>query len=214
MNRDLGDERREYDRSKMDRSSLPENPMELFSQWLHQALQSDTIDPSAMTLSTVDSKGQPSSRIVLLKKIEEGSLVFYTHYDSEKSRDIKANNRLAAHFYWPELERQVRITGTATPLSEEDSDLYFKSRPLESKIAAWASPQSEEIPNRETLEKAFEKYSRKFSDPDDIPRPAFWGGYAINPSRIEFWQGGRKRLHDRIAYLKKGEQWTSLRLAP
>ncbi len=214
MNRDLGDERREYGRNKMERSGLPENPMELFSQWLNEALQSDIPDPTAMTLSTVDSNGQPSSRIVLLKKVERGSLVFYTNYESNKSRDIKANNRVAAHFYWPELERQVRITGTATPLDKKDSDLYFRSRPLESKIAAWVSPQSEEIPNKETLEKAFEKFSSKFSDPDNIPRPAFWGGYAIQPSRMEFWQGGRKRLHDRIAYLKKEARWTSIRLAP
>lgn len=214
MNRDLGDERREYDRNKLDRSSLPDDPIEFFSNWLDQALQSGNPDPTAMTISTVDPYGQPSSRIVLLKKVEKDGLVFYTNYLSRKSKEIRANNKLAAHFFWPELERQVKITGTARPVSEEDSDRYFKSRPYESKIAAWASPQSEEIPNREYLEKEFEKYSKIYQDPEKIPRPENWGGYAILPSRLEFWQGGSKRLHDRIEYTLGEDGWSSLRLAP
>lgn len=214
MNRDLGEERREYDRNKLERSGLPEDPMELFSDWLTQALQSGIADPTAMTLSTVDPEGQPSSRIVLLKMVEKDRLVFYTSCLSKKSTDLKANNRLAAHFYWPELERQVRITGTARPLESEDSDHYFSSRPYESKIAAWASPQSKEIPNREYLEKEFEKYSKIYRDPDEIPRPENWGGYAILPSSIEFWQGGSRRLHDRIEYTLKENAWRSIRLAP
>jgi pyridoxamine 5'-phosphate oxidase len=214
MNRDLGDERREYDRNKIERSSLPDDPMEFFSNWLKQALQSGITDPTAMTLSTVDSDGQPSSRIVLLKKVEKDSLVFYTSYLSKKSREIKTNNKLAAHFYWPELERQVRIIGTAWPLEPEDSDHYFKSRPYESKIAAWASPQSKEIPSRKYLEKEFEKYRKIYPDPEKIPRPENWGGYAILPSCLEFWQGGSKRLHDRIEYTLTEDGWSSLRLAP
>jgi len=214
MNRDLGDERREYDRNKIEKSGMPDNPMEFFSEWLRQALQSGITDPTAMTLSTVDSYGQPSSRIVLLKKADKDGLVFYTNYLSKKSRDLKTNNKLAAHFFWPELERQVRIIGTIRTLDPEDSDSYFKSRPYESKIAAWASPQSEEIPDREYLEKEFEKYCKIYPDPDAIPRPENWGGYAILPSRIEFWQGGSKRLHDRIEYTLSENGWRSLRLAP
>ena len=214
MNRDLGDERREYERTNIERSSLPDDPMELFSHWLKEALQSGITDPTAMTLSTVGLNGQPSSRIVLLKKVEKDSLVFYTSYLSKKSQEIKANNKLAAHFYWSELERQVRIIGTARPLEPEDSDHYFRSRPYESKIAAWASPQSEEIPSREYLEKEFEKYSKIYPDPEKIPRPDYWGGYAILPTQIEFWQGGSKRLHDRIEYTLGEDGWRSLRLAP
>lgn len=140
--------------------------------------------------------------------------MFYTNYHSRKSREIRANNRVAAHFFWPDLERQVKISGHAMPVKDEDSDHYFRSRPYESKISAWASPQSEVIPNREYLEKEFEKYRKKYNDPDEIPRPAYWGGYAIIPSRVEFWQGGRYRLHDRIEYTKKEGRWNSVRLAP
>ncbi|MCP4313456.1 MAG: pyridoxamine 5'-phosphate oxidase [Bacteroidetes bacterium] len=214
MNRDLGDKRREYGWDRLEKSDLPKDPMELFSDWLEQALQSRNPDPTAMTLSTVERNGQPSSRIVLLKKVEEDKLVFYTNYHSRKSREIRAKTRVAVHFYWPELERQVNITGTARPIDDVDSDHYFKSRPYDSKITAWASPQSEVIPNSEYLEKEFEKYREKYHTADEIPRPAYWGGYAIHPSRIEFWQGGQRRLHDRIEYTKKDERWSSVRLAP
>ena len=214
MNRDLGDERREYEREALAISHLPGDPMELFSQWLQKALQMGIPDPTAMTLSTVDPEGNPSSRIVLLKKIEEGKLVFYTNYQSKKSRDIAANNRVAIHFYWPELEQQVRISGTVIAIKEEESDQYFRSRPYESKISAWLSPQSEVIPDRDYLEKQFDMYRKRFPDPEEIPRPDHWGGFAIYPRRIEFWQGGSKRLHDRIVYTRKGDQWSSARLAP
>lgn len=214
MNRDLGEERREYGREKMEISGLPADPMELFSHWLKEALQSGIPDPTAMTLSTVDKDGRPSSRIVLLKKFEEGSLVFYTNFRSKKGRDLEANNRVAAHFYWPELERQIRISGEAKEVSQEDADHYFSSRPYESKIAAWASPQSETIPDRDYLEKEFKKYQVNFSTRENIPRPRHWGGYSILPSRIEFWQGGLRRLHDRIVYRKSGEHWDMERLAP
>jgi pyridoxamine 5'-phosphate oxidase len=214
MNRDLGDERREYSWDKLERSRLPIDPMELFSDWLEQALKSNNPDPTAMTLSSVERNGQPSSRIVLLKKVEESRLVFYTNYHSRKSREIRAKTRVAVHFYWPELERQVNIAGVARPIDDADSDHYFESRPRESKIAAWASPQSEVIPNREYLEREFDKYQEKYQNTDKITRPAYWGGYCIIPSRIEFWQGGRRRLHDRIEYTKKDERWSSVRLAP
>lgn len=214
MIRDLGNERREYVWDKIDESMLPVDPMELFSAWLEQALESENPDPTAMTLSTVERNGQPSSRIVLLKKVEDGRLVFYTNYHSKKSRDIRAKARVAAHFYWPEMERQVNIAGIARPIDDADSDHYFKSRPFESNITAWASPQSEVIPDRDYLEKEFEKYRKKYDGADEVPRPAYWGGYAIFPSRIEFWQGGPKRLHDRIEFTKREERWSSRRLAP
>jgi len=214
MNRDLENERREYTWDRLDESKLPTDPIELFATWLEQAMDSDNPDPTAMTLSTVERNGQPSSRIVLLKKVEEGTLIFYTNYHSRKSREIRAKSKIAAHFYWPELERQVNIAGIARPIEDEDSDHYFKSRPYESNITAWASPQSEVIPNRAYLEREFEKYRKKYSERDRVPRPAYWGGYAIIPSRIEFWQGGPNRLHDRIEYTKREERWSSVRLAP
>jgi pyridoxamine 5'-phosphate oxidase len=214
MNRDFGSQRREYTWESLDESHLPADPLVLFSQWLEEALQSGNPDPTAMTLSTVEHGGQPASRIVLLKKVEEGRLVFFTNYHSRKARAMKTRAWVAAHFFWPEMERQVNITGIARPIEDHDSDLYFRSRPYESNIAAWASPQSEVIPDRTYLENEFEKYRERYPASEEVPRPAYWGGYAINPSRIEFWQGGRNRLHDRIEYAKKGERWMMVRLAP
>jgi pyridoxamine 5'-phosphate oxidase len=214
MDRDLGTERRDYSWDRLDESKLPADPLVLFADWLEQAMASENPDPTAMTLSTVERNGQPASRIVLLKKVEEEKLIFYTNYHSRKAREIRAKSRVAAHFFWPELERQVNITGIARPIDDEDSDLYFRSRPYESNITAWASPQSEVIPDRAYLEKEFEKYRKRYSNPDEVPRPAYWGGYAILPSRMEFWQGGPNRLHDRIEYTKKEERWFSVRLAP
>ena len=211
---DLGNIRREYSRHQLDGANMPSDPMELFVAWLEQAKGSGITDPTAMTLSTVDGKGNPSSRIVLLKKVEEGKLIFFTNYNSKKAHAIGENSRVATHFYWHELERQVKIAGTVSSVEDAVSDLYFQSRPYESKIAAWASPQSEEIPNRQYLEEAFEKYKKRFKESGNIPRPTHWGGYAISPARVEFWQGGNHRLHDRIEYSKKQDQWNRVRLAP
>lgn len=211
---DLGHIRREYGREKLEESSLPEDPFELLSLWMEQAHNAGVHDPTAMTLSTVERNGQPSSRIVLLKKIQDGQLVFFTNYHSRKSREIRAQPKVAAHFYWAELERQVKIAGLANPIDDVDSDRYFRSRPRESNISAWASPQSEVVPDRKYLEKEYEKYQKRFRKGVKIPRPAYWGGYAITPVRIEFWQGGLHRLHDRIEYQKKDERWSLIRLAP
>jgi len=212
--RDFGEERRDYTNDILDESQLPADPMELFARWLEEALDSENPDPTAMTLSTIERNGSPSSRIVLLKKVQAGRLIFYTNYHSRKSRAIRAKSKVAIHFYWPELERQVNISGTARPIDDEDSDHYFATRPYNSNIAAWASPQSEVIPNREYLEHEFEKYSKRYREGQKVPRPAYWGGYAIAPTRIEFWQGGKKRLHDRIEFKKKEERWSFMRLAP
>ncbi len=190
MNRDLGNERREYTWDRLEESLLPGDPIELFCNWLEQALDSDNPDPTAMTLSTVERNGQPSSRIVLLKKVEEGKLVFYTNYHSRKSREIRAKARVAAHFYWPELERQVNIAGIARPIEDADSDLYFNSRPYESKITAWASPQSEVIPNREYLEKEFEKYRRKYQGPGGGSQAGLLGRVCHHPLQDRILAGG------------------------
>lgn len=206
--------RREYSLDRMDDGQLPSDPMVLFEAWMEQARQSENPDPTAMTLSTVEEDGNPSSRIVLLKKMEQGRLVFFTNYRSRKAREIQKSSRVAAHFYWPELERQVKIAGMAEPLEDAESDHYFQSRPFESQVAAWASPQSTEVPHREHLEKEFRLYLEKFKGLKEIPRPPFWGGFAITPSRIEFWQGGKFRLHDRIEYSLKEERWIRVRLAP
>lgn len=212
--RDLGQERREYSLKRLDDAQLPSDPMVLFGAWMEQASKSGNPDPTAMTLSTVDEDGNPSSRIVLLKKLEADRLVFYTSYRSRKAMEIRSKSMVAAHFYWPELERQVKIAGMTAVLDDTESDLYFQSRPFESQLAAWASPQSEVVPHREFLEKEYRKYKEKFKGMKQIPRPAFWGGIAIRPSRMEFWQGGKFRLHDRIEYSRKDKAWSRVRLAP
>lgn len=211
---DWGSVRREYLKEKMDESKLPENPMELFVRWLEEARGSGLTDPTAMTLSTVGPDGMPSSRIVLLKKIEAGKLLFFTSLKSRKAKEIKTNAGVALHFYWPGLERQVKIAGSASLVEKTESDRYFHSRPYESKISAWVSPQSEVIPSREYLDQAHRKLLQKYKKEDVIPRPEDWGGYAISPMRMEFWQGGLHRLHDRFEYLLKEKQWSRVRLAP
>ena len=206
--------RREYTRGHLEERSLPEDPMVMFGRWLTEARYISQPDPTAMNLSTVDSRGRPSSRMVLLKDLKEGRLVFFTNYESRKAEEIKERPEVAAHFYWPELERQVRIEGTAHHVEEAVSDAYWESRPEESKIGAWASPQSREISDRGMLESAFEKYRMKFKKLKEIPRPPHWGGIAITPVRMEFWQGGAHRLHDRIVYTKGEAGWHHVRLAP
>lgn len=212
--KELDGVRREYAFERLDESKLPADPFTLFAGWLEEARKSDTPDPTAMTLSTVDAYGSPSSRIVLLKKIGKEGLVFYTNFNSRKAREIRNNPKVAAHLYWPELERQVKITGKAEILEESGSDTYFQSRPFESKLAAWISSQSEVIPDRDHLEQEFQKYYKKFKNTENVPRPSHWGGYAITPLRMEFWQGGRFRLHDRIEYRLNQEGWSKVRLAP
>jgi pyridoxamine 5'-phosphate oxidase len=212
--KDLGQLRREYRLGRLEESQLPDDPMILLDAWMEQALKTASHDPSAMTLSTVDEQGNPSSRIVLLKKIVQGRLLFFTHYHSRKARDIQHNSRVAVNFHWPELERQVRITGTASPVEEAESDRYFQSRPFESQVAAWASPQSEVMPDRESLDNAYLSMLEKFKGALRVPRPPLWGGFAIHPLHLEFWQGGEHRLHDRIEYRLEEQGWSRVRLAP
>lgn len=212
--KDLEGVRREYDREQLDESHIPADPFTLFERWMEEALRSGTPDPTAMTLSTVDESASPSSRIVLLKKIRQNKLVFFSSFQSKKAREIKANPRVAAHFYWPSLERQVKIAGIAEELDDAESDSYFSSRPFDSQVSAWASPQSEVIPDRNYLESEYQRYHKKFEASGEVPRPAYWGAFAISPHRIEFWQGGRYRLHDRIEYRLVKEVWSFVRLAP
>jgi pyridoxamine 5'-phosphate oxidase len=212
--KEFGAVRREYELSRMDESKLPDDPILLFVEWIQKAGTSGIPDPTAMTLSTVDERGSPSSRIVLLKKIDQNRLIFFTNYRSRKAKEIRNNPGVAAHFYWPQLERQLKISGVAQRLEDLESDLYFSSRPFESKVAAWASPQSEVVPDRDYLEKQYQLYLEKYEGSGEVPRPAFWGGIAIDPRYMEFWQGGLHRLHDRFAYTKKEVGWSRVRLAP
>jgi len=213
-NSDLDQVRREYYREQLDESTMPGDPVELLRAWLEEATTSGNPDPTAMTLSTVDQSGAPSSRVVLLKRIHQNRLIFFTNYHSRKAKEMTLRPHVAAHFYWPELERQVKISGMARPVEDKESDRYFSSRPFESKISAWASPQSEVVPDRKYLESEYMKYREKYEESGEVPRPAYWGGFAIEPIRIEFWQGGRYRLHDRIEYTLKDKSWSRVRLAP
>lgn len=206
--------RHEYTRGKLEEAKLPDDPLELFSRWLEEARASGQPEPEAMALSTVERNGQPSSRIVLLKKIQDGWLIFFTNYQSRKAMAMRIHNRVAALFFWPGLERQVKITGIAKTLEDEDSDRYFRTRPLESQLGAWASPQSEEIPDRKCLEEEIERYRKKFANMEHVPRPAHWGGIAILPNRIEFWQGRPARLNDRFEFTRTEKGWRRARLAP
>lgn len=189
-------------------------PADLFRRWMEEALEADCNEPTAMTLSTSDSSDGVTSRIVLLKGADENGFIFFTHYESAKSRAIGENPRVSVLLFWPELWRQVRIEGTATRLDVSDSDHYFASRPRGSQLAAWISPQSRQLTSREELEKAFREQEKRFAGSGSIPRPPYWGGYRIVPHRMEFWQGRENRLHDRIRYEKEDHAWKTERLAP
>jgi len=204
--------RKEYKRSILNRNSVDSNPLKQFEAWLDEAVKSQLSDPTAMSLSTINESGFPQSRIVLLKFLDETGFVFFTNYKSQKGDSLEKNKAATLLFFWPELERQVRIEGFAAKTNKEISEQYFHSRPLESRIGAWASEQSREIPNRKYLEERFQSLKVKFGY--SPPLPDFWGGYRLNPVKIEFWQGRENRLHDRILYEKEDESWTVKRLAP
>lgn len=214
MRRDLGDLREDYGRSRLRRADLPDEPLELFGAWLDSAGAVGLPDPNAMALATAAADGAPSCRFVLLKGFDARGLVFFTHYDSRKGRELDANPRAAATFWWPVLERQVRIEGTVRRAESELADAYFATRPEGSRLAAAASAQSKEVPDRATLERRVEEL--RAAHPDGrIPRPADWGGYRLAPHVYEFWQGGRDRLHDRFRFTARpGGGWTIARLAP
>ncbi|WP_027016561.1 pyridoxamine 5'-phosphate oxidase [Comamonas composti] len=208
----IADLRKSYERAELSESSSLDSPLEQFDQWLQQALKAQVPEPNAMTLATVAGDMRPSTRIVLIKGYDERGLVWYTNYDSRKGQQLAGNPFAALQFHWVELERVVRIEGCVEKVSAEESDAYFNSRPLDSRIGAWASPQSQVISGRSVLVANAAKYGAKYLL--NPPRPPHWGGFRLVPERWEFWQGRKSRLHDRLCYRLENNAWARERLAP
>jgi len=208
----IADLRREYAREALDEAHTDADPFKQFARWWDEATNSQLPEPNAMTLATADPSGRPSARTVLLKGFDENGFVFFTNYESRKGTELAANPRASLLFFWPELERQVRIDGDVTRVDATESDEYFRTRPLASRIGAWASPQSRVISGRGWLmARAAEMGVRHGLNPE---RPRHWGGYRVRPSVIEFWQGRPSRLHDRLLYTRTSDTWQRQRLAP
>jgi pyridoxamine 5'-phosphate oxidase len=210
----LADLRKEYSMGVLDESTVAKHPLVQFEKWLQEAIHSEVTEPSAMNLCTVTESGLPSSRIVLLKGIESGAFIFYTNHQSRKGTQLDANPVCALTFFWPDLERQVRIEGVVNRVEEDTATAYFQSRPRDSQIGAWASPQSSVIANRKILEDRVKEIEKRFDGQAVLPKPKQWGGYRVEPHSIEFWQGRISRLHDRILYVKNEQGWSISRLAP
>jgi pyridoxamine 5'-phosphate oxidase len=206
--------RKEYTGGGLSEADVDADPIRQFQRWFEQALATNLPEPNAMTLATATPDGQPSARVVLLKAFDAGGFTFFTNYDSRKGQEIGANPRAALLFFWPELQRQVRIEGTVERVTEAESDAYFRSRPLGSRLGAWASRQSEVLANRSELEERLQALMRRYAD-GDAPRPPNWGGFRVRPLCLEFWQGRPDRLHDRLRYRWiEGEGWRLERLSP
>lgn len=210
---DIASIRKEYSKASLDESTVSQNPLLQFDAWFKEAITAQVPEPNAMNLATAND-GRPSSRIVLLKGVENGKFVFYTNYQSDKGRELDENPACALTFFWPELERQIRIEGVASRIDAKRSEEYFQSRPRGSQISAWASPQSSVIDKRMLLEERAKQLEEKFKGQEKLPRPHQWGGYEIDPLLIEFWQGRPNRLHDRILFTKVDNGWKINRLAP
>ena len=209
----LQDNRREYDQGQLSRESLLDNPFDQFNLWMAQAIEADILDPTAMSVATVNAQGKPWQRMVLLKDFDKRGFVFYTNLGSRKATEIEGNSHVSLHFPWLQLDRQVIVGGRAERLSSGDVMKYFLSRPKGSQLAAWASKQSSRINSRQVLETQFEQIKEKFGQ-GAIPFPDFWGGYRVVPEEIEFWQGGEMRLHDRFSFQLVGDDWDISRLSP
>ena len=208
----IADLRQEYMRAGLAEADVARDPIAQFERWLDEAVRGGVPLANAMTLATVDASGAPSARIVLLKGVEQGGFTFYTNYRSRKARELEARGAACLVFMWSQLERQVRIDGAVERVSTAESDAYFATRPLGARLSAWASPQSERVPDRGTLERAMEAARARHGDAPS--RPAYWGGYRVRPESLEFWQGRADRLHDRLLYTREADGWRLERLAP
>jgi pyridoxamine 5'-phosphate oxidase len=208
----IADLRKSYEKAELSEDASHANPLDQFSQWFQEALNSELPEPNAMTLATVGSHLRPSTRVVLIKDFDARGIVWYTNYASRKGQELAGNPWASLQFHWVELERVVRIEGLVSKVADEESDAYFHSRPLDSRIGAWASPQSQAIAGRSVLVANAARYGAQFLL--NPPRPPHWGGYRLQPDRWEFWQGRKSRLHDRLCYRLEAEAWVRERLAP
>ncbi len=210
--KDLAKIRRDYSKKELTKSAVDADPFVQFANLFDEYVASRPLEPNAMVLSTAGNDGAPATRVVLLKGFDDTGFVFFTNYESAKGRHLAENPRASLHFFWPELERQIEIQGIAAKVSREESESYFSSRPMESRIGAWASKQSSILENREELVARVEEMREQFKD--TVPCPPYWGGFRVVPERFEFWQGRPNRLHDRIVYSKLTEGWEIVRLSP
>lgn len=211
---DLSYLRAQYNNDRL-KQPLDDHPWSLMKQWFKEAIANDAVmEPNAMSLATSTADGHPSVRLVLAKEIKDTGVVFFTNYQSQKGREIEENPHVAATIWWPEMERQIRLQGIAEKIAPEESTAYFQSRPKGSQIGAITSPQSQPIPNVHLLEQAMKKIESTARDKKSLERPSHWGGYIILPQSVEFWQGQPNRLHDRILFSRKGQEWSTQRLAP
>jgi pyridoxamine 5'-phosphate oxidase len=209
----IADLRREYARARLDEAGASDDPIVEFARWFEEAIKAEALEPNAMTLATATPDGTPSARIVLLKGFDQRGFVFFTDYRSQKGTELDRNPRAALVFYWPELERQIRIVGRTSVVSREESEAYFRGRPRGSRISAWVSHQSQVIESRKVLEDRLPELERRYPG-EEVPLPPYWGGFRVDPAAIEFWQGRTSRLHDRIRYVRTEDRWRIERLSP